>query len=134
MKHIKVTCPNCKKNIYCRRESEFVTCSECHCVMTIIKDVPLRPGTYEHKFKNFCQSCAMPLEEKIYGTNEDGTKNEEYCIYCYKNGKFTSDMSMEEMKNFCIQKMVEFVPNMTKEKATEMMNETFPKLKRWKKN
>ena len=41
---------------------------------------------------------------------------------------------MEEMKNFCIQKMVEFVPNMTKEKATEMMNETFPKLKRWKKN
>ena len=88
----------------------------------------------KYRFKNFCQSCAMPLEEKIYGTNEDGTKNEEYCIYCYKNGKFTSDMSMEEMKNFCIQKMVEFVPNMTKEKATEMMNETFPKLKRWKKN
>ena len=50
MKHIKVTCPNCKKNIYCTRESEFVTCTECHCVMTIIKDIPLRPGTYEHKF------------------------------------------------------------------------------------
>ena len=50
MKHIKVTCPNCKKNIYCTRESEFVTCNECHCVMTIIIDVPLRPGTYEHKF------------------------------------------------------------------------------------
>ena len=50
MKHIKVTCPNCKKNIYCTRESEFVTCNECHCVMTIIKDIPLRPGTYEHKF------------------------------------------------------------------------------------
>ena len=50
MRHIKVTCPNCKKNIYCTRESEYVTCTECHCVMTIIKDVPLRPGTYEHKF------------------------------------------------------------------------------------
>ena len=50
MKYIKVTCPNCKKNIYCTRFSEYVTCSECHCVMTIIKDVPLRPGTYEHKF------------------------------------------------------------------------------------
>ena len=37
MKHIKVTCPNCKKNIYCTRESEFVTCTECHCVMTIVK-------------------------------------------------------------------------------------------------
>ena len=50
MKHIKVTCPNCKKNIYCQRESEHVTCNECHCIMTIIKEVPLRPGTYEHKF------------------------------------------------------------------------------------
>ena len=50
MRHIKVTCPNCKKNIYCTRESEHVTCSECHCIMTIVKEVPLRPGTYEHKF------------------------------------------------------------------------------------
>ena len=87
------------------------------------------------KPKNFCQSCAMPLEdEKLYGTNIDGTLNEEYCTYCYKDGKFTSDMSMEEMKNFCIGKMVELIPGMTKEKATSMMNETFPKLKRWSKN
>ena len=50
MKYIKVTCPNCKKNIYCTRFSEYVTCNECHCVMTIVKEVPLRPGTYEHKF------------------------------------------------------------------------------------
>ena len=50
IRHIKVTCPNCKKNIYCSRESEHVTCSECHCIMTIVKEVPLRPGAYEHKF------------------------------------------------------------------------------------
>ena len=89
------------------------------------KDIPYK----------FCQSCAMPLhDEKLYGINKDGAKNEEYCIYCYKDGKFTSDISMEEMKNFCIQKMIEFHPEMTKEKATAMMNEAFPKLKRWKKN
>ena len=70
MKHIKVTCPNCKKNIYCTRESEFVTCNECHCVMTIIKDVPLRPGTYEHKFtasiavKNKEEDKKIKLENK----------------------------------------------------------------------
>ena len=82
-----------------------------------------------------CQSCAMPLEnDTLYGTNTDATKNEEYCIYCYKDGKFTSDISMEEMKNFCIEKMVEFHPNFDKEKATAMMNEVFPKLKRWTKN
>ena len=59
MKHIKVTCPQCKKNIYCTRESEYVTCSECHCIMTIVKDVPLRPGTYEHKF-----SASVVVPEK----------------------------------------------------------------------
>ena len=85
--------------------------------------------------EKFCQSCAMPLEDdKLYGTNTDGTKNDEYCIYCYKDGKFTSDISMEEMKTFCIGKMVELIPNMSKEKATEIMNEVFPKLKRWAKN
>ena len=49
MRHIKVTCPNCKKNIYCTRESEYVTCNECHCVMTIIKEVPLRKNKDDDK-------------------------------------------------------------------------------------
>ena len=39
----------------------------------------------------------MPLTEDILGTNADGTKNEEYCIYCYKDGAFTGDFTMEEM-------------------------------------
>ena len=87
------------------------------------------------KPKNICQSCAMPLEkEELYGLNIDGTKNEDYCIYCYKDGKFTSNMSMEEMKKFCIEKMIEIIPHMNKEKASSMMNEIFPKLKRWSKN
>ena len=34
----------------------------------------------------FCQSCGMPLSEEVLGTNADGSKNEEYCIYCYKDG------------------------------------------------
>ena len=39
----------------------------------------------------------MPLTEEILGTNADGSKNEEYCIYCYKDGAFTGDFTMEEM-------------------------------------
>lgn len=74
----------------------------------------------------------MPLgDEKLFGTNADGTRNEDYCIYCYKDGEFTSDMSMEEMMNFCIDKMVEVHQDMEKEQASAMMNEVFPKLKRW---
>lgn len=35
----------------------------------------------------FCQSCGMPLQKnEELGTNHDGSKNEEYCCYCYKDG------------------------------------------------
>ena len=82
--------------------------------------------------QKFCQSCAMPLMgEELYGTNADGTINEDYCIYCFKNGEFTSDMSMEEMMNFCIDKMVEVHPEIDKDEASKMMKEVFPNLKRW---
>ena len=75
--------------------------------------------------QKFCQSCAMPMTEELYGTNADGSKNDEYCMYCFKDGEFTSDMTMEEMMNFCIDKMVE---------VSKMMNEVFPQLKRWAKD
>ncbi len=62
MKLIKVTCPSCKKNIYCKRESEYVVCKYCQTIMTIIKNVPLRPETFEHKFS---ESVLIPEEKKL---------------------------------------------------------------------
>ena len=59
----------------------------------------------------FCQSCGMPLTEDILGTNADGTKNENCCIYCYKDGAFTGDFTMEEMAEFCSQFVDEFNKN-----------------------
>ncbi len=90
-------------------------------------------GDIMNDFENqkFCQSCAMPLTDELFGTNADGTKNEDYCMYCFNDGEFTSDMSMEEMMNFCIEKMVEVHPEMDKNQASAMMREVFPKLKRW---
>ena len=38
--------------------------------------------------QKFCQSCGMPMTTEIYGTNADGTLNEDYCMYCYKDGAF----------------------------------------------
>lgn len=43
----------------------------------------------------------MPLADNILGTNADGSKNDEYCIYCYKDGNFTGNFSMEEMVEYC---------------------------------
>jgi hypothetical protein len=35
-----------------------------------------------------CMSCNMPMKkEDDFGTNADGTKNEEYCCHCLVNGE-----------------------------------------------
>ena len=39
--------------------------------------------------KLICQCCGMPLEDDIIGRNKDGSMNEEYCKWCYADGKFT---------------------------------------------
>ena len=67
----------------------------------------------EKKIK-YCQSCGMPLTERlrvgehssgidVLGTNADGSKNEDYCMYCYKDGKFLQDCTMDEMIEHCAQ-------------------------------
>lgn len=67
----------------------------------------------------------------------DGTPNEDYCIYCYKDGKFTQDITMEQMIDHCAQFTDEINKqsgqNLTIEQAKEMMRQLFPHLKRWKK-
>lgn len=80
----------------------------------------------------FCQSCAMPMTEDDYGTNADGSRNEDYCHYCFKDGEFTNDISMEEMIEFCIPKTVE-ATDMDDETVRRMYDEIFPQLKRWMK-
>lgn len=85
----------------------------------------------------FCQSCGMPLNDENRGTNADGSKNEDYCMYCYQNGKFTNDCTMDEMIEFCAQFVDEVNKNMpkpmTKEEYKDVMRQYFPMLKRWKK-
>lgn len=86
--------------------------------------------------RKFCQSCGMPLTDEVKGTNADGTLSEDYCMYCYKDGEFTQDMTMEEMIEHCAQFTDEINrqsgQNLTKEEAKEQMRRYFPNLKRWK--
>lgn len=86
--------------------------------------------------QKICQSCGMPLTDEVLGTNADGSKNEEYCIYCFKDGAFTKDCTMDEMIEFCSQ-FVDIVNKnmpqpMTKEQYEGIMHQYFPMLKRWK--
>lgn len=49
-----------------------------------------------------CQSCGMPLyTKKMRGTDSCGLTVADYCIYCFKDGGFTSDVTMDEMMKLC---------------------------------
>lgn len=80
----------------------------------------------------FCQSCAMPLTEDLRGTEADGSPSPHYCKYCYEKGRFTQDMTMEEMMDFCTLIMAKSNPGMTPEQARGQMGKFFPLLLRWK--
>lgn len=85
----------------------------------------------------YCQSCGMPLTKEILGTNADGSLHEEYCKWCYDKGAFLQDCTMEEMIDFCV-KFVDQVngvahTNYTKEEYRALLQEQFPRLKRWAK-
>ncbi len=80
----------------------------------------------------FCQSCGMPMKKmEEFGTNIDGSKNKEYCFYCYKNGKFTEpNITKEQM----IEKCESIMKQMHIPDAQIEQTKTFiPMLKRWKK-
>ncbi|MDR2704045.1 MAG: zinc ribbon domain-containing protein [Cellulomonadaceae bacterium] len=85
------------------------------------------------KQADFCQSCGMPMEGQTFGTNADGSTNNAYCAYCFADGAFTKECTMEEMIDFCAPMMPENTGGqMTEAQAREMMAEFYPTLKRWK--
>lgn len=79
----------------------------------------------------------MPLTTEVLGNNADGSKNEDYCMYCYKDGSFVQNCTMEEMVEHCAQFVDEVNKHMpkpmTKEEYKQMMMNYFPMLKRRKK-
>ncbi|MDO4496956.1 MAG: zinc ribbon domain-containing protein [Bacteroidales bacterium] len=89
----------------------------------------------EKKDMKFCQSCGMPLTEEILGTNADGSKSEDYCIYCYKDGAFTGDFTMEQMAEYCSMFVEEYNKNTGQNLSAceykEVLLKFFPTLKRW---
>jgi hypothetical protein len=86
---------------------------------------------YDMKHEQFCQSCSMPLSEDLLDTEINGSKNTDYCKFCYQDGKFTHpEYTMEEM-------ISHIQCRLDKEELSEDVIESaigrLPQLKRWKK-
>ncbi|WP_248064659.1 zinc ribbon domain-containing protein [Paenibacillus silvae] len=78
-----------------------------------------------------CQSCGMPLTSaEQFGMEMDGSPTREYCIYCYKDGKFEQPgMSLEGMVEMCTTILKQ--EGMDEESARSMLRNQLPYLKRW---
>ena len=54
--------------------------------------------------KLICQCCGMPLEDSFISKETDGTVNEEYCKWCYADGKFVYE-SIDQLTDFLVEHM-----------------------------
>jgi radical SAM superfamily enzyme len=81
--------------------------------------------------KIFCQSCSMPLDKpEMMGTEKNGTKSKEYCIYCYQNGAFMNPgMTLNEMKTLVKTQMEKMKIDTG---IINMAVSSLPNLKRWR--
>lgn len=79
--------------------------------------------------KLICQCCGMPLEDSNTSKEPDGAFNEDYCKWCYSDGKFAYT-SLEALTDFLVEHMSneKFPP----EQAREYLNGLLPNLKHWK--
>ncbi len=87
--------------------------------------------------KHICQSCGMNMNSpEDFGANADATPNQEYCTYCYQNGAFTRDVTMEEM----LESNLKFLDHWNEEtghaytanEARPLLRKFLSTLKRWK--
>lgn len=90
-----------------------------------------------HMDTYICQSCGMKMQQELFGKNADGSPSKVFCKYCFPDGKFSKDETMEEMIESNLQFLDEMNredgTNLTPEEARAEMMKTFPQLLRWKK-
>lgn len=78
-----------------------------------------------------CQCCGMPLDDTVISKEIDGAFNEEYCKWCYTDGKFVYT-NIEELTDFLVGHLSN--ENWPPEQAKLFFAEQLPKLNYWKSN
>lgn len=79
--------------------------------------------------KLICQCCGMPLDDSSISKEPDGLFNEEYCKWCYNDGKYVYT-NLDELTNFLVGHMSN--ENWPAEKARKFFEDQLPKLNYWR--
>ena len=74
----------------------------------------------------------MPMESaEDFGFNADGSKNEEYCQFCWQDGEFTAKVELPEFIDAQVKIAVEKM-GMDESEARAVAETTLPELDRWR--
>ena len=79
--------------------------------------------------KLFCQCCGMPLQDDYTSREPDGSFNEEYCKWCYADGKFVYH-SIDEIIDYLAKHLSN--DEWPEEAARQYYEKQIPLLKHWK--
>lgn len=76
-----------------------------------------------------CQCCGMPIDDGVMSREPNGEFNEEFCKWCYSDGKYTySDMNT--LIDFCSEHMAN--ESFSAQQARQYLSAMLPGLKYWR--
>lgn len=82
--------------------------------------------------EHYCQSCGMMFTAPDqHGHEADGTEVEDFCQWCYDDGAYTYETTMEDMIEDCAPRMAEAM-DWTVDESASLLGAVLPTLKRWK--
>lgn len=82
--------------------------------------------------EHYCQSCGMMFTgPDQHGHEADGSEAEDFCRWCYENGVYTYETSMDEMIEDCAPRMAEAM-GWTVDEAASLLGAVLPTLRRWR--
>ncbi|MBO5558355.1 zinc ribbon domain-containing protein [Ruminococcus sp.] len=76
-----------------------------------------------------CQCCGMPLDDSMVSRETDGSANDDYCKWCYADGRFMYS-NMEDLIEVCVKNMVS--AEHSEEEVRTYLKSALPKLDYWK--
>ena len=79
--------------------------------------------------KLFCQCCGMPLDDSIISHEADGSRNEDYCKWCYADGEYMYS-NMDDLIEICVKNMIS--AEHSESEVREYLKSTLPQLDYWK--
>ena len=81
--------------------------------------------------EHYCQSCGMMFTgPDQHGHEADGTETEDFCRWCYDQGAYTYETTMEEMIEDCAPRMAEYM-GWSVDECASLLGAILPNLRRW---